>query len=368
MGVELYRALIATDDKGAVDLMCFFHFYHAWVAGASYNTIKSAYPPASHLLFWPLVGWLDLPAVRWWGAFTNLLALTGLIYLAIKHSQLTTQLEKVYLALLIVAMYPTSVAIGNGQIPLYVIDLLLVTVLMLNIPTVSWRKDLVVSLLMVGALIKPNITAPFGALILFMPSTYRHYRHIFIIGFLYLLLTIWALSFQPTDLPTILHSWSAVLAWQTSLVDIGYANLSNWLIPLGLSRFSLSLFIGLLVIHAGWVYYYRHCDVWLLLGVTALVARLITYHGIYDDILVIIPLIAMIRMNRGANKPLDNYAYLLVALSWFPLMAPARLHMINSWVGALFWIGQPLFWLILLGFLLMRTQQAHKLLLKPATI
>ena len=368
LGVELNRALIATGEKGAIDLKHFFHFYHSWVAGNNYAIIKSAYPPASHLLFWPLVGWLNLPAARWWFTFTNILALVSLIYLAIKYSQLATRLEKIYLALLIIAMYPTGVVIGNCQIPLHVINLLIVTVLMLSIPTVSWSKDLLVSLFMVCALIKPNISAPFGALVLFIPSTYRHYRHIFIIGALYLLLTAWALSFQTADLATIFHTWATESARQTSLSDIGYANLSNWLIPLGLSRFNLLAFVSLLLLHAGWIYHYRRCDSWLLLGVTALVARLIVYHGIYDDTLIIIPLITLIRMNRANNTKVDNYAYLLVALAWFPLMAPARLHMMNSWLGALFWLGQPLFWLVMLSFLMMRTQQAQQTLLKNASV
>ena len=49
----------------------------------------------------------------------------------------------------------------------------------------------------------------------------------------------------------------------------------------GATAISLILLGGL----GAWVYRFRRVDVWLLIGVSAVIARLWTYHRTYDDLL-----------------------------------------------------------------------------------
>jgi hypothetical protein len=76
-----------------------------------------------------------------------------------------------------------------------------------------------------------------------------------------------------------------------------------------------------------WTYCHHHRDFWLLLGVAALVARIWTYHGLYDDLLILLPALTLFRMvKRGPSADgSDMAAGVLLALTWLGALAPARL-------------------------------------------
>ena len=59
-----------TSPSGAIDLKLMHQLVHEWFAGRRvYGELKTAvYPPATYVLLWPLVGWLDVGPARWlWG-------------------------------------------------------------------------------------------------------------------------------------------------------------------------------------------------------------------------------------------------------------------------------------------------------------
>ena len=58
-----------------------------------------------------------------------------------------------------------------------------------------------------------------------------------------------------------------------------------------------------LVLLGAWVFMRRRADVLILLGVAAIVARFASYHGWYDDVLLFMPLVALIRCARVAEAP-----------------------------------------------------------------
>jgi hypothetical protein len=66
----------------------------------------------------------------------------------------------------------------------------------------------------------------------------------------------------------------------------------------GGSVISLSMLGGL----GAWVYRYRRVDLWILLGVSAVVARLWTYHRVYDDILLVLPTLALFRLAQRVRR------------------------------------------------------------------
>ena len=54
-----------------------------------------------------------------------------------------------------------------------------------------------------------------------------------------------------------------------------------------------------------WLYRHRRVDLWLQLGVIAVVARLWAYHRLYDDVLVVLALVALFRIATGVDGPRD---------------------------------------------------------------
>ncbi|MFI5396958.1 MAG: hypothetical protein ACHQ9S_15585 [Candidatus Binatia bacterium] len=137
----------------------------------------------------------------------------------------------------------------------------------------------------------------------------------------------------------------------------GYANLHAWMSGLGLKRWMLPASFLVFAALGMWTYRYRHADLWLLLGVSALVARFWVYHRVYDDLLVLLPMVALFRIaKRGpCADGADVAAAVLLAISVMAMLAPARLGF-DPWVR-FFNVGHTLVWLTVLLFLLDRAQR-----------
>jgi hypothetical protein len=75
-----------------------------------------------------------------------------------------------------------------------------------------------------------------------------------------------------------------------------------------------------------WTYRYRHADRWVLVGVAALVARMWTYHRVYDDVLILLPELALFRIAKQSLSPDERtIAGLLLGLSALAMLCPGWL-------------------------------------------
>jgi hypothetical protein len=112
--------------------------------------------------------------------------------------------------------------------------------------------------------------------------------------------------------------------------------------------FAASLFI--LILLGLWIYRHRSLDPWLLLGVSALVARLSIYHRWYDDLLILVPMLTLLRLIRtdaGRTAP----AGWLFAGAVVTSLAPGGLFVLPPpWLGV-YVIAQVGLWLTMLGYL-----------------
>ena len=116
-----------TSPKGAVDLIYRHAEVHRWFAGLPvYGEMKTAtYPPASYAMLWPLLGWLELAQARWLWACINLAALGWLAHLLVRESGADRPAERLFIALLPLAAYSTGATIGNGQLIVALMPLLI---------------------------------------------------------------------------------------------------------------------------------------------------------------------------------------------------------------------------------------------------
>lgn len=350
LGDEFRRLLLDTSPSGAIDLKLRYQYVQGWFAGEEiyHQSISANYPPASQLLLWPLLGWLELEAARWLWALLYIVALGWLVYLLVSESGAEDRWEGIFVALLLLSTNATGVTIGNGQLILYILPLLVTGLTMLHRHAPGWRRDLLSSGLLLLAMIKPPVSIPFLWLALFAPGGIVV---VSLVVVAYAGLTIFAASFQQTDLPTLLQEWlnrAAAVALRG-----GYADLHTWMNSLGLEQWILPASFLVFLALGLWIYVYRRANFWLLLGVTAIVARLWTYHRIYDNVLIILPMITLFRLAKSR----DITAGLLLALTIPLMLAPARLSEFPPPWDWPYKLAQPLVWIIILIFL---GQRAHR--------
>lgn len=121
--------------------------------------------------------------------------------------------------------------------------------------------------------------------------------------------------------------------------------------------------LAILALLGVWIYRHRNIDLWLLLGSTAIIARIWIYHRWYDDLLFLLPLICLFRIFRSQEYSCreQNLARILFLWLWIFLLPPGILYTIpsNFLLGLQItgWLATLLFF----GFLSWKSQTHNKL-------
>jgi hypothetical protein len=277
-------------------------------------------------------------------------ALSWLVYLIIRESKADTLLERLFVAFMPLSMYATGATIGNGQLIIHLLPALLLGLLLLYSRPAAWHTDLSAAFLIVLTLVKPSVSVPFFWIVLIAVRV----RPAVLVALGYVGLTLFAMSFQDSSPSTLLRELLA----QPSLGQRGQANLQAWLANLGLKEWAFPAAALLLAILGLWTYLHRNVDFWLLLGVTALVARLWTYHRWYDDLLILLPMVALFRIAKtGAADGSDILAGVLLVITVLAMLAPGGLYLFPSPWNTIYMTGQVIVWFAVLFFLVDRARR-----------
>src|SRR3989304_3973589 len=376
LGYQFWRLLWQQDSiwptspSGAVDLNLRYKELHRWFAEAPPPPIS----PTNYIFFFALfLGWLPFTPVKWFWAVTTVAALVWLVFLVVKESGANTAIERVFVALMPISMYATGATIGNGQLIIHILPAILAGLLILQNRNCTFRKELLAVALIIFSLVKPNVSIPF--LWIAILATGR-LRPALLVALGYIALTLFALSFRVTpeinllspeniqesqqDIPNItipesladitkLYTWSATWAQSDRYSDIpvllATLGLNSWIIP-------VTLFI--LALQGLWTFRYRNGDIWLLVGVAAIVARFWAYHRWFDDLLILLPMVALFRIaHRGPSaNGREVVAGVLLAITLLSTIAPGGLYLFPPPWNSLYAVGQSLVWIIVLIFLL----------------
>jgi hypothetical protein len=348
---EFARLLWEPGVAGAVDLRFRHGEIHDWFAGLPvYSELHWAgYPPVSYVILWPLLGWLSVTAARWLWAVSTLGAVAWLAYLFLREGGARRTLTRLALVLLLLAAHPTGHTIGNGQLILHLLPPLITAALLLRRGCGTWRGDLVAAALFLAALVKPTIAVPFFWIVLFVPGRLRP-AALVMLG--YLALSFFAAAFQDASLLQLLREWASrgieVVARK------GYADLHVWLVLLGLREWVLPASLLTFLALGLWIYRHREADIWLLLGISAIAARFWTYHREYDDLLILMPMVALLRIARGGPHTggRDLTAGLLFALCACAAVASRRYLLHGPPLTLIVGGVETLLWITVLVFLL----------------
>ena len=98
---EAWRLLIQAPPEGAIDLFQRHTEIQEWYAGVTVYGIRgtAVYPPASYAMLWPLIGWLGFEAARWFWALTTVLSLAALVAACLVASRASDRLERTFTVL-----------------------------------------------------------------------------------------------------------------------------------------------------------------------------------------------------------------------------------------------------------------------------
>ena len=327
LGDEAFRLTVRTGYLGAIDLKLRYREVHEWFAGnAVYGRIPAAvYPPATYAVLWPFLGWMSLDAARWFWAATSGGALAWLAALLVRESGARDPLERWFVVLLPLSLNATGVCLGNGQLIIPLLPVLLTGLVLMCRPGGSWGRDAVAAGLMAIALAKPSIAAPFFWIALFAPGRLRPAALTLVF---YGLLTVAAAHVQQPGLFDLIRQWLTFASGEVG--EKGYADLAKWMSMLGLKSYALYGSLAVLAAAGIWTYRNRRADLWLQLAVAALVARLWTYHRQYDNMLLLPPMLVLFRVACShAEVERRAAAGLLLAILLVALMLPAR--MLEFW-------------------------------------
>lgn len=354
---EGWRLLCDPERHGAIDLRFRHDDVARWFAGLPVYAGRShaGYPPASHVLLWPFVGWLGQWPARWFWGLTTAIAVTALTVVAVRESRAKTVLQRLFIALILVSKYPAPITIGNGQLGIHMLAATLCGLLLIRPGrTPNWGADLAATVLLLFASTKPSLTAPLFWVALFVPG---RTRPMLLVGAAYVSLTLFAASFQPMALGRLFRDLTTVSA---VVMDADPTpSLAAWMKLLGLQQWTLFASATVLALCGVWVYRHRRADFWVVVGVAAIVARLWTYHQLYDDLLVFPAMIALFRIATGgeAADGTDVLAGLLLAVTLAGQLAPGRMHLYPYPWHLLYTIGEPAVWITVLVFLGVRARR-----------
>jgi hypothetical protein len=352
---------------GGIDLKLLQGIVHGWFSGMPIYSMSrfAVYPPASHLIAWPLVGWLGYAASSLLWTAVTLLSLALLVMVFVRESRARSPLERVFAGLMPLAAYPAGAVIGNGQLTIVVIASVVSCLLLLTKCKEGWGTDLAAAVLFLTALVKPHVSAPFFWIAFFAPG---RVRPALLIAGGYCAMTIVAVSWQDAGTITLMTDWLANSTKTTAGIGYAHLHIISALIPFTNSGLLGSMLaMGVL---GAFVYSCRRADIWLLIGVTALIARFWTYHQWYDDLLILLPLIALFRVAKSAACPaaISMQAGSILGACMVLMLAPGGHFTLPSPWLLVYQSALVAVWLIMLAFLVRLTWQGRKIVPERAVL
>jgi len=154
---------------------------------------------------------------------------------------------------------------------------------------------------------------------------------------MYAVLSLAATTFQNEDLSALLKLCLAKASAATARFPAPW-NIHAILVALGLEKWMMLSSGVIFAALETWTYYYRRADRWVLMAVAALVARMWTYHRVYDDVLILLPEVALFRIaKQNSSSDQQTIAGGLLLLSALAMLCPAQLLDPSEWIWASKW-------------------------------
>ena len=221
-----------------------------------------------------------------------------------------------------------------------------------------------IAAMMLVALTKPSVSMYFFWVLMFAPGGLRAAC---LVVAAYVSLTCAAALAQDSGLIELMQAWleraESGVSWGASRgggailkgndgVQITGINLASVLSAAGLPALIKPAFIAVLMLLGAWIFWRRRGRLLSTLGVTAIVARFSGYHGWYDDVLMLIPLVSLLTWAREGESARGRAmaGWLSIAFGLF-LLAPGGIYSLPRGLANVYAVGQSVCWLTGLVFL-----------------
>lgn len=351
LAVGFHVLLVANDPHAAMDLLSRLTEVRAWFSGEPvYGHIGPArYPPATYAMLWPLLAWTTPMAARYLWAVVVVASLAALIALLIRAAGARSVETRMLVALTVASSQAVSYSLAVAQLTVPTVALVLAGVVLACRRPSSVVRQAGAALLLLLALVKPTLTAPLFWVPLLAAA---NPAACLAAGGGYAVLTVVAARFQGLPLPALIAAWLA--ANRTAVISRGYGNLESWLRGSGVDSWIPAVSMLLLLGLGGWVWRHRGQDPWWLMAVCAVVARVWTYHQLYDDILVLVPMAYLLRVagDEGHSRRRRVVAGATLLFAWVPFIAPARFLLLPITAEGVLDGVRTASWLLMLGVVL----------------
>jgi hypothetical protein len=321
VGVKLRRLVFGPAEEVLVLILLADRTREWWDGVAVYATHRSGmiYPPPTWLVLWPVFGWTGLGEARWIWAGMALVALAALAVMCARALSDGPRYVRIIAFLSVFSMPALGNGLGIGAPIVVLLPLCVGAVLLAARPDATWTSDLAAAFMYDAALADPAIALPFAPALV---AASKRVRPVGLAASGYAVLTLIASQVNGVPIATQARSWLAHLERHGGH---GYGNAQDWLAGLDLTAAAwLPMSALILGATSAFCWWRRHRDVWLLLGVCALAARVWMAPRIDADGLLIVPLVALLRQSWRVNIPVvvywSRFAAIVSALVlWSPL-------------------------------------------------
>jgi hypothetical protein len=210
--------------------------------------------------------------------------------------------EKAFLFVFILPLGATMIAVWIGQLGLHVTAALLGAAWLLvgdgseaatTGPSRSRARDAAAAALLTIALVKPTLSLPLLVVILIVAGGWRP---TVLTAALYGVVTLIAAVPQGRSPVTLAFEWLS--REEIMNLPLGSVNVYLWLYWLGFEGSMIPVSLIILIGASVWAWRYRAAPSWLLIGIAALVSRLWIHHRAFDDVLLIVPAIALFQATK----------------------------------------------------------------------
>jgi hypothetical protein len=292
------------------------------------------YPPATWVLLGPMFACTTLDASRWMWAGAALIGLAALGAVCARAVQDNAPLIRASAWLAPFSMPALGDALGSGTLTTVLLPLAVWAVLLSTRAAPTWSSDFAAAGLFVLALADPRVSLPFLGPLLVAP---RRIRPAVLAVAGYSIVTGAAASLHPGNSLDDIRLWLDHLHRQAGG---GYGNIQDSLYHLGWNSAFAPASLILLVSLGAFTWWCRRSDIWLLLAITAIAARLWMAPRIDHDAVLLIPLMATARL--ASQHPVSGGLVVSARVMLIPLAAilwiPLHFHFAGSTVGP--WLVQ----------------------------
>lgn len=363
LSYALPRLVGDVEPWSAIDLKYRFREVEQWFSGGPvYGVLDGAvYPPASYVVLWPFIGWGSLDTARLSWAVLTVAGAATIAAIAYRLCSPARPRYRLLVAGLAFASYPVQMSIFVGQVGVWATAFALAAAYLLQRPRPRTDTDLLAGFLLACALVKPTVTLPILAAILISA---RRSRPWVLCGLFYVAFTFIAASFQPADTLSLIREWLSVSTGRVSWME-GAPNLQMLLAQLGLMGLMMPTSLLVLALATAWLWRRKKADPWVLLGAGAIVARFWTHSRLYDDAILLLPVIALFRMATAETERRRGGIGLVLAGAWAALLTPTWFYYdLGPVFVRLVHVVQTMLWL---GVLVLLVAHAHRSEQGPAS-